>query len=718
MATSLTNQNQVRGSERLSNKGTLLIPTQLAFDELLVLEKHLAPREITYLVEATAVLDPPLQRYLDKEDVRTFTFNEQQGLPIDVQKQLQPEITADRLVVFVPGTARSCPNPNTTVPSPTLKFLIETRLRIQGIVVSRPTEWRSSLENDLPDPGPLFVFAEGIEHEACTLANFQEKMMEAGEESFRERPLLNYHLGYAVLAGMKRNGALACVIDGTDGSETPYDRILAAALALSKVIKARTEKPRVAIILPPGRAGLVANVATLLANKVPVNLNFTASKDAVESAIRQGDLDFFITADPLRKKMSRFAWPSDEQTLLIEKALPKIKWRIAIWLLLSRFLSVAKIARMIGLPKEGGDKEAVLLFTSGSSGEPKGVSLTHTNVLANTNQFGSRLNLSKTDRLLACLPLFHSFGCTVTLWFPLVEGFSMVTYTNPVETKKLAELIQEYHATLILGTPTFLRGYLRKASAEQFAKVKLVVAGAEKLPKALSETFRDKLGQEILEGYGLTETSPVTNINLHDPEPDANPAVPVIPSLRRGSVGQMLPGVCVRITDPDTDLPLSVHESGMIWLRGPNIFTGYLGNAEKSAEVLQGAWFKTGDIGRLDEDGFLYIEGRLSRFSKIGGEMVPHETVESYLNNALEYGSSDERKLAIVGIPDEAKGEALVMLCVDAELDFDALRKHLIAEGIPSLWVPKKWIHVETIPSLASGKLDIKSCQELANASV
>lgn len=252
MATSLADHYQALGSKRLSSKGALLIPSQLAFDELLVLEKHLAPREITYLVEEAAVLDPRLQRYLDKEGVRMVTFNEQQGLPIDLQKQLQPEIATDRLVIFIPGTARACPNPNTTVPSATLKFLIETRLRIQGIAVSRPTDWRSSIEDDLPDPGPLFVFAEGIEREASTLANFQEKMMEAGEESFRERPLLNYHLGYAVLIGMKRNGSLACVIDGTDGSETPYDRILAAALALSKVIKARTEKSRVAIILPPG----------------------------------------------------------------------------------------------------------------------------------------------------------------------------------------------------------------------------------------------------------------------------------------------------------------------------------------------------------------------------------------------------------------------------------------------------------------------------------
>jgi acyl-[acyl-carrier-protein]-phospholipid O-acyltransferase/long-chain-fatty-acid--[acyl-carrier-protein] ligase len=170
----------------------------------------------------------------------------------------------------------------------------------------------------------------------------------------------------------------------------------------------------------------------------------------------------------------------------------------------------------------------------------------------------------------------------------------------------------------------------------------------------------------------------------------------------------------VRITHPDTELPVPVHDTGMIWLSGANIFRGYLNAPEKTADVIQGQWFKTGDIGRLDEDGFLYIEGRLSRFSKIGGEMVPHETVESYLNNALEFGSSDERKLAVTGIPDDAKGEALVMLVTEKELDFESLRKHLISEGVPALWVPKKWLYVESIPTLASGKLDIRGCQDLA----
>ncbi|MFT5403369.1 MAG: acyl-[acyl-carrier-protein]-phospholipid O-acyltransferase, partial [Verrucomicrobiales bacterium] len=578
----------------------------------------------------------------------------------------------------------------------------------------RPHENRAGIEESLPDPGPLFVWAEPLEREAAHLANFQEKMLEVGNEAFREQSLLKLHLGFAVLSGLKRNGDSAGIIDGTDDSDTPYDRILAASLALSRVIKTRTSKDRVAILLPPGRAGFVANIAVLLANKVPVNLNFTASKDAVDSAIKQADLDLFITADAFRQKMTRFAWPDDEQLLYIEKALPKIKWKIAFWLVLTRFLSAERLASMISLPKTGGDKEAVLLFTSGSSGEPKGVGLTHVNVLANVMQFGSRLNLSQTDRLLGCLPLFHSFGCTVTMWFPLVEGFTTVTFPNPIETRKLGELIEKYRVTVVLGTPTFLRGYLRKATAEQFAHVKLVVAGAEKLPAAVSEAFKEKLGPEVLEGYGLTETSPVTNVNLPDPVPDSDPAVPVIPCLRRGSVGQLLPGVAVRITHPDTELPVPVHDTGMIWLSGANIFRGYLNAPEKTADVIQGQWFKTGDIGRLDEDGFLYIEGRLSRFSKIGGEMVPHETVESYLNNALEFGSSDERKLAVTGIPDEAKGEALVMLVTEKELDFESLRKHLISEGVPALWVPKKWLYVESIPTLASGKLDIRGCQDLA----
>lgn len=719
MANSLADPFQILGDDLLSEQGAVVVPNQLAFDQLLVLEKQLAPRPLAFLVEANAVFDPPLRSYLDREDQVLVRFDLKNSAESaeTLRNALRPLLDEGRLVIFVPGRARAIAYASSNIPSEQLKRVIDTGARLHGLVVEHGHQWRSAIEEETPDPGPTFAFTGALEGSEVTLANYQEKMMKLAADVFRRQKLMRHHLGYAVLAGMKRTGNANGVIDGTDGSQTPYDRILAASLALSKVVQKRTKKPRVGIILPPGRGGLVANVAVLLAGKVPVNLNFTASKDAVDSAVRQADLDLYLTADPFREKLPRFSWPSDEQTVLLEKVLPKIKWKIAVWLMISKALSTPALAKLIGIPQfpEDPNAEAILLFTSGSSGEPKGVVLSHSNVLANVHQFGSRLSLRQTDRLLGCLPLFHSFGCTVTLWYPMMEGVGIVTFPSPVETKTLADLIEKHEIALVLGTPTFLRGYLRKATKEQFAKVNMVVSGAEKLPASLREAFKEKLGHEILEGYGLTETSPGTNANLPDPAPDADPDVPVMPSMRHGSVGQMLPGIAVRITDPDTDTSQSIHETGMIWLSGANIFQGYLNAPEKSADVLKGDWFKTGDIGRVDEDGFLYIEGRLSRFSKIGGEMVPHETLESYLNNALKFGSSDVRKLAVVGVPDEAKGEALVLLCVDADLDFASLRKHLIAEGVPALWVPKKWKAVDAIPCLASGKLDIRGCQELAN---
>jgi len=354
------------------------------------------------------------------------------------------------------------------------------------------------------------------------------------------------------------------------------------------------------------------------------------------------------------------------------------------------------------------------LFTSGSSGDPKGVVLTHRNMLANVNQFGSRIALKTDERVLGCLPLFHSFGCTVTLWYPVIEGISLVTFPSPLDTDKLAKLIEKHQVNLVIATPTFLRGYLRKATAEQFKSVKLVITGAEKLPQKVADSFENKFGLPVLEGYGLTETSPVSNFNIPDGEVDSpDDKRPIIPNARPGSVGQAIPGVAMRITDPDTNQPLPLHQSGMIWLRGANIFSGYLGQEKKTKEVLQNGWFCTGDIGRVDAEGFLFIEGRRSRFSKIAGEMVPHETVEEAINSALENGSDDERKVAVVGVPDDAKGEALVLIS-SVQVDSTDLRYKLLDRGIPSLWIPKQVVDVNEIPLLASGKLDIKRCEQIA----
>lgn len=707
----LSDKLELHGEGNIPDDGVLVVTNRLAFADLLHLEKLLEGRKLVYLIERGLDYDPLLQAHLDKPDVEAMEFSSDEGSRDIFKKELHQCLTEGSIVIFVPGVAHVRPAQVVAVPSQILQFLTSASAPVLPLFVDHPEDSALSVEDRRSIERIVLSFGEPLQREAANLANFTENLLIAAEKAFAHRPLLQGHLAFEILKGLKKNGTSNKFLDGLDGGELRFDKLLAAAIVLSKVIKKETAKKRVGVILPPGKGGVLANVAVLLAGKVPVNLNFTAGDKAVESSIRQADLDKFITADPFVRKLTTFNWPPNRDLILLDRVLPGLKSKIVLWLGLSKIFSPGMLASMLGVPKKGGSEEAVLLFTSGSSGEPKGVVLSHRNVLANVNQFGSRVDLKSTDKVLGCLPLFHSFGCTVTMWYPMIEGVSVVTYPSPLETAKLAELIEEHQVSLLLATPTFLRGYLRRAKKEQLESVKLVVTGAEKLPKKVAESFEARFGKPVLEGYGLTETSPVTNFNLPDePGHDRNP---VIPNHRFGSVGLFIPGIAVRIKDPDTQEPLPLHSSGMIWLKGANIFEGYLGQPEKTAEVIQNGWFVTGDIGRLDEDGFLYIEGRLSRFSKIGGEMVPHETVEDHINKVI--GSSDEeRKIAIIGVPDEAKGEALILLSADPEIDLHDLRVKLTGEGIPALWVPKKIIDVEAIPILASGKLDIKSCEELA----
>ncbi|MEM9081915.1 MAG: AMP-binding protein, partial [Verrucomicrobiota bacterium] len=466
----------------------------------------------------------------------------------------------------------------------------------------------------------------------------------------------------------------------------------------------------------PGKGGMVANLAVLFANKIPVNLNFTASESAVKSAIRQADLDKFITADPFVRKFPSFPWPPTRDLIFIERLLPTIKKHIIKWVILSTILPAGLLCKILKLGQAKGDDEAVLLFTSGSSGEPKGVPLTHRNLLANVCQFSCRIALPSDSKLLGCLPLFHSFGCTVTLWYPVIEGLDLVTYPSPLETKRLAELIHDHQIPLMIATPTFLRGYLKRVEPDQLAPLKILVTGAEKLPKPLADTFEEKFGIRPMEGYGLTETSPATNVNL--PEPEEKEGIPSIPATRDGSVGPLLPGLAAKMTHPSNGTPIPLTESGILWLKGPNIFPGYLNREDLSEEVFSDGWFKTNDVARFDDDGFFYIEGRMSRFSKIAGEMVPHETVEATIDKVLGFDKEDTRKVAVVGLPDEQKGEAIGLLSTVAgatlEQEVIDLRYKLLDEGIPSLWCPKTIIPINEIPVLASGKLDLKACQEAA----
>jgi acyl-[acyl-carrier-protein]-phospholipid O-acyltransferase/long-chain-fatty-acid--[acyl-carrier-protein] ligase len=521
---------------------------------------------------------------------------------------------------------------------------------------------------------------------------------------------LRQSLGAAAVRGLARHPFRAAVIDGMDGSVLSRSKLLGAGAALSRYLRRECAEKRIAIVLPASKGGVVANLAVVLAGKVPVGLNFTSGRHALERAEAIAGLTTAISAEAFAQRIPDFPWP--ENTIQLDQLLPKMKRQILLWWLAAILFPARILIRWLEVPKEGGHEEAVLLFTSGSSGDPKGVVLSHRNLVGNVAQFRIVLDATSKDLILASLPFFHSFGCTVTLWFPLIDGVRVLTYPNPLDAAKCAELIGRYQVTVVLAAPTFLRGYLRKAEAAQFESVRLTITGAEKLPRSLAEAFEERLQKPVFEGYGQTETSPVVSVNLPDPEP-SNSGESVQPANRPGSVGKLVPGLAAQIRDPETGHKLSLHDSGMLWLRGVNIFEGYLNDPQRSAEVLQDGWLKTGDLGRFDEDGFLFIEGRLSRFSKIGGEMVPHETVEHKIISALGLSHEGERAIAITSVIDEAKGEALVLLAT-VSIDQPKLRAELQAAGVPNLWIPKNIMQVEQIPVLATGKLDLRRCSEIA----
>ena len=553
------------------------------------------------------------------------------------------------------------------------------------------------------------AFGKPLQAEAADIATVREELLKLGEFCFSRRPSLDRHLAEPCVRGLKRRPFATAVIDGLDHSALSRSKLLGAAVALSRYLRKEFPDERIAIILPASKGSMVANLAVTLADKVPVDLNFTIGRAANESCCKRANLRVAISATQFIERLKDFPWP--ERVLKLDELMPRMKRQIIFWWMMSILAPARLLLRILKIPQKGGHREAVLLFTSGSTGEPKGAVMSHRNVVGNVSQFRQLLDARKDDAILASLPFFHTFGSTVTLWYPLIEGVRIVTYPNPLEAAKNAALIERYKLTYLLATPTFLRGYLRKVEPDKLRSLRLVITGAEKLPSDLAKNFEERFKQKVFEGYGLTETSPVVSVNLPEPPP-TKPGEYVQPTSRLGSVGKMAPGIAAEIREPETDGKLSLHETGMLWLRGVNIFEGYLHDAERTADVLQNGWLKTGDLGRFDEDGFLYIEGRLSRFSKIGGEMVPHEAIESKIVDLLGLSGRDERPIAIMGVRDEAKGEALVLLSA-VDLDLAELRSKLHDAGVPNLWIPKQVQRIESIPVLASGKLDLKKCKEV-----
>jgi len=483
--------------------------------------------------------------------------------------------------------------------------------------------------------------------------------------------------------------------------------------ALSRRVgKKDTVGEMVGILLPATIAAAAANIAVLFAGKIPVNLNFTSSAETLKHCIEECNMTQIITSRAFLDKINMRDFGGSGLFVYAEDLKDDIKPFEQTGILLAALFLPAKL--LVKKYIKGGitdiNDTATVVFSSGSTGEPKGIMLSHQNIVSNIEAAFKIIGLNEKDVLAGILPLFHSFGYTVTLWLCAYYGVGVAYHTSPMEAQKVGELVHKYKCTLIVGTPTFLNSYARKCSAGQFDSLRIVIAGAEKLKYSVSKAFYEKFQKTVLEGYGATELSPVVSLCIPcyiDPKTKKRQV-----GNKFGTVGHPLPGVAAKIVDPETFELLPFGGEGMLLIKGPNVMKGYLNEPEKTAEVIKDGWYVTGDIAIIDEDGFIAITDRMSRFSKIGGEMVPLVRIEEEIQTT---SGEEERFCFVVAVPDDKKGERLIVL-YKGERNVDNILEALHAKELPKLWVPKKenFYKVDEFPVLGTGKTDFKQLKTLA----
>ena len=499
--------------------------------------------------------------------------------------------------------------------------------------------------------------------------------------------------------------------DGKLHSPGNYTLLLRAIL-LSRHLRSLCESDEgcVGIMLPNSLDLCTSIVAVQMADRIPAVLNYTAQQRAVDAAVERSGAKHIITK---RAFLEKIKFPERPGMIFLDELDSGVltPWRKFTWFLAMLFLSSDELMKLLS-PATWNDveKTAVILFSSGSTGVPKGVMLSHHNINADVTSITKVIGWSRNDRIAGNLPLFHSFGMTVCFWMPLITGAETTLLASPLDTAAMGEIMLKRRMTLLVTTPGFLQYYMRRCPKEAFASLRLTITGAEKLRDDIADRFKQLTGLTIAEGYGCTELSPVVSINLANSRMELGAQVAEL-----GSIGPPLPGVCVKIVDPDTFELLPENTDGLMIVSGATVMKGYLDDPEKTAEVMRdGKWYVTGDIARMNRNGFITITGRVSRFSKIAGEMVPHELVEKEINKLL---TPEDRLFAVCGGADTRKGERLLVFYTDPErLDPHEVVQELNKLPIPKLWIPKEdsFVPIPALPVLGSGKLDLAKLAEMA----
>ena len=497
------------------------------------------------------------------------------------------------------------------------------------------------------------------------------------------------------------------------GNELSGGALLARSLILRRLLLRDVladDEQFVGLLLPPSVAGVVANMACTLALRVPVNLNYTVTSEVINECLRQAGIKHVITS---RQFMEKVKLEVDAELVYLEDFRNKARfWDKLACSIAAYGVPAAWLERSLGLHQVTGDDLATVIFTSGSTGIPKGVMLTETNIGSNVEAIEQIIQLSRSNVLVGVLPFFHSFGYTVCLWAVMCLDIKGVYHFNPLEAKQVGKLVKKHGGTVMVAAPTFLRTYLRRCDTDELATLDAIVTGAEKLPKDLSDAFEAKFGVRPVEGYGTTELSPVVSANI---PPSRSPSG-TAGDCKEGTVGRPAPGVSAKVTDLDTGKELGAGQPGMLWIKGPNVMKGYLGRDDLTAEVIRDGWYMTGDIAIIDEDGFIRITGRQSRFSKIGGEMVPHLQIEEALARVIGGDEEEGFRAVVTAVTDERKGERIVVLHTCISKTPEELRKGLSELGFPNLFIPSEdsFHQVDEIPVLGTGKLDLRQVKQIA----
>lgn len=492
----------------------------------------------------------------------------------------------------------------------------------------------------------------------------------------------------------KKLGKKLAFIDRTTDKRITYSKALIASLILAEKFK-KYEEGFLGIMIPTSAGCALSSLGALMSGRTPVMINYsTGAANNAKYAQAKCKFKTIITSKALLEKINcQFV----EGMVFIEDIMATVSFIDKIRAAFITKLPVSMILKKIHEGSE--DDNIVILFTSGSEKAPKAVQLTHKNISSNIGNFSKIFNLNENDRMLANLPYFHVFGLTGTLWTPFYHGMTIISYSNPLDYKTVVSIIREEVPTMMVGTPSFLWGYLRASDPGDFKSLRIVVSGADKCPEALRQAFKDKHGLTLYEGYGATETSPVVSAN----SPDYN---------RPGSIGKVISGVQVKIENYDSGEECKPREVGRILVKGDLIMKGYLDDFEETSMRIRHGWYDTGDMGYLDEDGYLWHSGRLKRFVKVGGEMISLVKVEDVLEKLLPEGVS----CCVVEIPDALKGAKIVAAVTERLNEKEILQK--MSEQLPNIALPKQFFVISDLPKMGSGKIDFRSVTEMVRERV